>query len=227
MNTLNTIILLASVSTIFIGFFVLIKNYKNPSNSWYFTMCLFGGLWGLMKVVQFSVMDVYWHDLLISRLVMFFGALAPISFVMMTYYFGYKFNKPSKKKICSFIFIAGIVAILNLLGVLRHADISIVDDSLHREIIFRDFLIFALYYFIYIFFGFYILLKKYFISEGVTKVQIKYLIYGTVGNFLTTGVVSIILLLFNNFTYDFLGPIFLLVNFFFIGYLVFIKPKIH
>jgi hypothetical protein len=227
MNTLNIIILLASVSTIFIGFLVLIRSYKNPSNLWYFIMCFFGGLWGLMKVVQFSVMDVYWHDLLISRLVMFFGALAPISFVMMTHYFGYKLDKPSRKNIYFIVFIAGIVAILNLLGILRHADISIVDDNLHREIIFGDFLIFALYYFIYIFFGFYILLKKYFTSEGVTKIQIKYLIYGTVGNFLTTGVVSIILLLFNNFSYDFLGPIFLLVNFFFIGYLVFIKPKLH
>lgn len=227
MNTLNVIILLASLLTIFIGFLVLIKNYKSPANLWYFTMCLFGGLWGLMKVIQFSIMDVYWHDLLISRLVMFFGALAPISFVMMTYYFGYKLNKPSKKNIYLLVFIASIVPLLNILGILRHADISIIDNSLHREIIFRDFLIFALYYFIYIFFGFYILLKKYLTSEGVTKIQIKYLIYGTVGNFLTTGVVSVILLLFNNFKYDFFGPIFLLVNFFFIGYLVFIKSRIN
>lgn len=227
MNTLNLVILLASLLTIFIGFLVLIKNYKSPANLWYFIMCLFGGLWGLMKVIQFSVMDVYWHDLVISRLVMFFGALTPISFVMMTYYFGYKLNKPSKKNMYSLVFIASIVPLLNILGILRHADISITDNSLHREIIFSDFLIFALYYFIYIFFGFYILLKKYLTSEGVTKIQIKYLIYGTVGNFLTTGVVSIILLLFNNFKYDFLGPILLLINFFFIGYLVFIKSRIH
>lgn len=222
MGIINLLILISSILTIVLGFLVLFKGYKNPSNFWYFLMCFFGGSWGVMKVIQFLVIDVYWHDLLISRFVMFFGALAPLAYFMLAYYFVYKI-KLSKFRLYTIFFVAIIVSLLNLAGILKHADVSIINNNLHRDIIFGDFLIFSAYYFIYVVIGFIILLKKYFILDGVSKLQVKFLIIGTISSFFTTGVVSVILLLFNNFSYDWLGAIFLLIHFFIIGYLLFIR----
>jgi len=47
----------------------------------------------------------------------------------------------------------------------------------------------------------------------------------TLGTFLTTGFVSVILLLFNIFTYDWLGAVFLFIHFGFVGYWIFIKNR--
>ena len=74
--------------------------------------------------------------------------------------------------------------------------------------------------------GLKILFKKYCVAEGVCKSQIRYLMIGTALTFLTTGIVSVVLLLFNNFQYDWLGAIFLSIHLLVIGYFVFIKPKI-
>jgi hypothetical protein len=73
--------------------------------------------------------------------------------------------------------------------------------------------------------GLNILFKKYIVADGVYKDQIRYLMIGTTLTFLTTGIVSVVLLLFYNFKYDWLGPIFLSIHLLIIGYFVFIKPK--
>lgn len=223
----NTVILVSGLLTILIGLLVFLKNFKNPSNIWFFLMCFFGGSWGVMKAIQLSVMDLYWHDALISRLIMFFGTLAPLGYFMLAHHFPYKIKVLSQKTLFFVFLIAGILALLNLAGVLRHADVSIIDNTLHRDIVFWNFLIFAIYFFAYVFWGFILLAKKYAAADGVNKYQIRYLMIATVTTFLTTGIVSIIFLLFNNFKYDWLGAVFLLINFFVIAYFVFIKPMIR
>ena len=59
MGLQNIIILVISLLTILLGLLVLFKNYKNPSNIWYFLMCLSGGGWGMVKFFQFVVMNDY------------------------------------------------------------------------------------------------------------------------------------------------------------------------
>lgn len=223
MTTQNIIILIISILTILLGVLVLFKNYKNKSNIWYFLMCLSGGAWGVTKAIQLSVLDIYWHEALISRLVMFFGSLVPLAFLILTYYFIYKIKKIPK--IISFLVVlVGVgLAFLHLFDILRHTDVFIINNTLNREIVFGDFLIFTVYFFIYVFLGLIILFKKYFSLEGVSKTQVLYLMIGTVTTFLIIGFVSVILLLFNNFDYDWLGAIFLALHLLIIGYFIFIK----
>lgn len=222
----NTFIFIISIFTILLGLVIYKKNYKNPSNFWYFCMCVFGGMWGIMKVIQFSVLDVYWHDLLISRFVMIFGTLSPLAYFLLAYHFVYKDKNLSKSVIRLMVLISTVISFLYLLGVLKHAYVSIVGGVLHRDIVLFDFSIFSIYFFIYVFVGLNILFKKYIVADGVYKDQIRYLMIGTTLTFLTTGIVSVVLLLFNNFKYDWLGPIFLSIHLLIIGYFVFIKPRI-
>ena len=225
MDLQNIIIFSISLLTIFLGILVLIKNHKNPSNIWYFLMCLSGGVWGVTKFFQFSVINEYYHNFFINKLAYVFGILAALSYLILSYFFPYK-NKKYSKKIFISIYIIPIVLIsLIVSGVLKMQDSFIIERLLYGEVIFLDFLIFPVYFFIYVFAGFLILLKKYFLVDTTNKIQIKYLLLATMGNFITVGTVSIILVLFNIFDYDWLGPIFLSINFLVAGYLIFIKPR--
>ena len=221
----NTLIFIISTLTILLGLAIYKKNYKNPSNFWYFCMCFFGGMWGIMKVIQFSVLDIYWHDLLISRFVMIFGALSPLAYFLLAYHFAYKDKNLSKGVMRVMVLVSTTISLMYLFGLLRHAYVDIVSGVLQRDIVLLDFSIFSIYFFIYVFVGLNILFKKYIAADGVYKNQIRYLMIGTTLTFLTTGIVSVVLLLFNNFKYDWLGPIFLSIHLLTIGYFVFIKPK--
>lgn len=223
MNKINIIILIVGLLNVILGFVVLAKNQRNHSNIWFFIMCLFGGGWGVMKAVQLTVLDVAMHDLWIARIMMFCGIVAPAAYFMLAYHFPYKLKTFSKEKMF-LIFIAPVVmVILTLAAIFTYTENSIVAGSLHREIIFGEFLIFAIYFFVYIFFGLNILLKKYKLSEGLNKNQIGYLMMATISTFIFVGFCSVILMLFNIFTYDGLGALFLLIHFLIVGYLIFIR----
>lgn len=225
MSTISIIIFIIGLLNIMLGFFVFQKNRQSSSNKWFFLMCLFGGGWGIIKAVQLSWMNIYWNEHLIVKLIYILGILAPFAYLLLAYNFPYKV-KVYNKKIGLLVYLIPLVLVfLVIIGVLKKENDFIINNTLHREINFYDFLIFAIYFFTYVFTGFIVLLKKYFLATDIFKLQIKYLIIATIGTFLTTGFVSVVLLLFNNFTYDWLGPIFLLIHFSFIGYLIFIKNR--
>jgi len=48
-----------ALCNILLGFLIYRKNRENSSNIWFFLMCLFGGIWGINKAFQLSVMDIY------------------------------------------------------------------------------------------------------------------------------------------------------------------------
>lgn len=225
MDRINITIFIIGFLNIVLGFIVLSKNQKNPNNIWFFLMCLFGGGWGVMKAIQLSVLDVAMHDLWIDRIMMFCGIVAPVAYFMLAYHFPYKLKTFSKEKLF-LIFIAPVVmVILTLSGIFTYTDNYIIAGSLHREIIFWEFFIFSVYFFVYIFFGLCLLLGKYKSAERINKDQIKYLIVATISTFVFVGFCSVILLLFNIFTYDGIGALFLLIHFFVVGYLLFYKKS--
>ena len=188
-------------------------------------MCLFGGGWGVMKAIELSSTSVYWHDF-VFKFVMFFGIMAPLAYFMLAYNFIYKVKNLPKILLYFISSVTIVLAILSFAGVLKYVDAAIIDGVLYRNIIFWDYLIFVVYFFVYVFLGLIILFKKYTTAEGTHKNQFRYLIIGTALTFLVTGVVSVIFLLFNNFTYDWLGAIFLSIHLLIISHFLFIKPKI-
>lgn len=224
MDTKNTFILIIGLLNVFLGFVVYLKHRKQSANFWFFILCLFGGGWGVIKALQLSIMDVFWQDHIFVKSAFIFGTLAAFAYLILCYYFPYKIKVYSKRLIFLIYFIPLVLIILGFFGLIKIHNNFIIDNILHREVRFPDFLVFAVYFFIYIFLGASLLYKKYLSADGIHKIQIKYLLIGTLGTFLTTGYVSVVLLLFNNFNYDWLGAIFLFINFSIVGYLVFIKP---
>ena len=223
MITKSIIIFIVGLLNIILGILILKKNSKNSSNIWYFYLCLFGGSWAVVKAFQISVLNLFLQDFVITKLIYLFGVLAPFSYLMFAYNFPYKLKVYSKKLLYLIYLIPAIFIVLNLIGILKKHNTYIINNLVQREVIFNEFLIFAIYFFIYVIFGFILLLAKYKKDSGIYRNQIKYLIIATLGTFITTGYVSIILLLFNNFTYDWLGALFLLIHFGVAGYLIFFK----
>jgi len=219
------VIFISGLVNIILGFFIFKKNSKNPINFWYFILCLTGGGWGIVKAVQLSWMNIFWVEHLIIKLTFIFGILAPLSYLLLAYNFPYKLKAYGKKIIFLVYFFPWLLVFLVMTGALKKENDFIFNNVLYREINLFDFSIFAIYYFVYVFLGFFILLKKYLSANNIYRPQIKYLMIATVGTFLTTGFVSVILLLFNNFAYDWLGAIFLLIHFGVAAYLIFYKPS--
>ena len=217
------IALIAGLANIILGIIVLRKNTKSPNNIWFFLMCLFGGSWGVTKAIQLSLMNIYWHDLIISKLVMFLGILAPFAFLMLTYHFPYKTKIFSKRLQFTIYLIPAILLILTLTGVFEYMKAFIMNGDLNWDVVLFDYSIFSIYFFLYVLCGFVILLKKHFKSGGYQKIQIKYLMIATISTFITIGFVSIILVLFNNFRYDWMGALFMMIHFTVLSYYLFYR----
>ena len=221
----NILILIIGLLNVILGFVVYLKNRHNPSNFWFFMMCLFGGGWGVVKAFQLSVMNIFWQESVFVKLIYIFGIIAAFSYLMLAYNFPYK-SKVYSKKLLSLFYVVPLVLVSGAItGLLQKETDSIINNILYRQVNVFDFSIFAIYFFLYIIFGGSILLKKYRSADGIHKIQIKYLLWATLGTFITTGFVSVVLMLFNIFTYDWLGAVFLLIHFSVVGYLIFIKPK--
>ena len=138
MGIQNISILIISSLTILLGFLVLRKKYKNPGNTWYFLMCLFGGGWGVMKAIELSSTSVYWHDF-VFKFVMFFGIMAPLAYFMLAYNFIYKVKNLPKILLYFISSVTIVLAILSFAGVLKYVDAAIIDGVLYRNIIFWDY----------------------------------------------------------------------------------------
>ena len=227
-DTKNILILIIGLLNVILGFVVYLKNRHNPSNFWFFMMCLFGGGWGVVKAFQLSVMNISWQESVFVKLIYIFGIIAAFSYLMLAYNFPYKSKVYSKKLLSLFYSVPLILVLGAITGLLQKETdliVNIVNNVLYRQVNVFDFSIFAVYFFLYIIFGGSILLNKYRSADGIHKIQIKYLLWATLGTFITTGFVSVVLMLFNIFTYDWLGAVFLLIHFGVAGYLIFIKPK--
>ena len=221
----NILILIIGLLNVILGFVVYLKNRHNPSNFWFFMMCLFGGGWGVVKAFQLSVMNIFWQESVFVKLIYIFGIIAAFSYLMLAYNFPYK-SKVYSKKLLSLFYVVPLVLVSGAItGLLQKETDSIINNILYRQVNVFDFSIFAIYFFLYIIFGGSILLKKYRSADGIHKIQIKYLLWATLGTFIITGFVSVVLPFFNIFTYDWLGAVFLLIHFSVVGYLIFIKPK--
>ncbi len=223
MDAKNILILIVGLINVLLGLYVYLRNRQNPCNFWFFIMCLFGGGWAIGKALQLSIMDIFWQEQVFVKQNYIFGTLAALAYLMLCHNFPYRVKVYSRKFLFLIYSIPVVLVVLDIFGLLKKHDSFIIDGVLHREVRFFEFSIFAAYFFVYVFCGAIILIKKYFKAEGIHRVQIKYLLWATLGTFLTTGYVSVILVLFNIFTYDWLGGIFLLIHFSFIGYFLFLK----
>ena len=103
-------------------------------------------------------------------------------------------------------------------------EIELIGNGIKQQSVFPNLLLYSIYFFGYILWGFIILWKKLINNSYFNyRHQIKYLMVAIISTFIVIGTVSILIPLVYSFALDWLGPIFLLIHLIFIGYFLFIK----
>ena len=219
------IAIIISLLNIFLGLIILRKNYKNPSNIYYCALCVSGGLWAIIFASYLIINSQILFDYFIRAT--YICVLVPLFYLIFVYHYPYRLWVYPEWLIRLIFIIPSLLVFFIFSGILRLEEVVNIDGLLKAKTIFPNFLFFVIYFFIYIIWGIVVLFKKFKRIEGVYKINIKYLITATGLTFLLTGLINVILpLLFGTFFLDWLGPIFTLINFVIIGYLIFIRPKV-
>jgi len=187
--------IIIALLNIFLGIFILQKNYKNPGNLNFALMCVSGGLWAMLMAFLYFIDN---NQLLIYALkgTYAFAILVPLFYLLFAYHYPYRLWNYPPWLTKAMVAVPIALAVCFISGLLNFQDF---------------FIMFGLYFFAYVLWGLVILFKKLRSIEGIYRINLKYLIAGTMTSFIITGAVSIILPLFGNFTYAWLGPIFILI----------------
>lgn len=214
-----------AILNIILGIIVYKKNNKSKSNRFYRNLCFTGGIWALFMAALLIIKDAFVLEHFIIKGIYFFAILPPLYYLLFSFYYPYNLETSQKKLQILIYAIPSVMAIFVLLGVLKMETFQLVHNQIYQTVVYPDYFILSLYFFGYIIWGFIRLLNKLNKDSGSYKNQISYLIIATFTTFVFTGSVSIILPLAGTFAYDWLGPIFLLIHFLTVGYLIFIKTS--
>jgi hypothetical protein len=220
------LLFIASLLNLVLGLFIIFKNYKNKINLYYGLLALGTFLWSLgMSLIHITFFNEWALNELIIRLIYIPAFLIPLFYFLFVLHFPYKTKLFFQNLVKPFIFISVVLTFLVILGILKPELLKLDNNIISQTSASPDYLILMIYYFVYILTSIIILFKKYFESAGVIKNQLGYVIIATLLSFILILVVSIVLPILNNFKFDWLGPLFTLINFFIIGYFV-IKSEI-
>jgi len=218
------ITLIVSILNFVLGYIIWRKNYKNPSNFFYFAMCASAGLWSLAMTFLLIVRDLFLLEEVIVPATYLFGTLPPLFYLLFCYHFPSKLKRYPKATISLIYSISFILIFLILTKILTMEEIELFGNGIKQQSVFPNLLLYSIYFFGYILWGFIILWKKLINNSYFNyRHQIKYLMVAIISTFIVIGTVSILIPLVYSFALDWLGPIFLLIHLIFIGNFLFIK----
>jgi len=221
MDIIIFLLILVSLINLFLGVFIFKKNPKSKINLFYFLMMLFAVLWTISLIVY------YFHIsngsiLLTVKLANFFALFITLFYGYFSYYFPFK----SSQKVKITLNVFTILVLLINSAVLFYDDFLLYSGLLPREItnVFCYSIFTALFTMIVIVSSI-VLLKKKRISEGIIRKQINYVLYAVLISFILGSATNLIPGFFNYYQLSWLGPIFTLINFSVVGYLIFYKSS--
>lgn len=223
MDIKNLILIIIALPNIFLGLLIIIKSPKIPGNIYFGLTCIVGGLWALLMGLLHTINDINILNTYILRSTVFFSILVPLFYFLFS--INYPFRFKNQNNLLFVYLVPFILSIITLLGFFNVEEIYFENEKLIEKTNLNNFFIFAIYFFVYILIAFSLLLRKYFNLMGIHKIQIRYILISTFITFFIVILFSIILPLINRYFYDWFSPIFTLINFIFIGYLIFLKPK--
>jgi len=224
MSIINIVLLIiVPFLNLVIGFWIIKMNSKLASNVFFGLLCISAAFWTLGMGLLHFLTDFYILEVYILKLTVIFSALIPMFYLMFAT--AYPFETKIFSRRLYLITIPLIIIILVALDYFRVENIYFEQGRLIEQVVFKNYVIFAIYFFSYLALGFYFLIKKYFTLASIYKKNVKYILFSTLITFLVVTFLSIILPLVNKYFYDWYSPIFTLINFTVIAYLIFCKPK--
>ncbi len=204
--------------------FILIytKNRKNESNFSFALVILGIALWSATNAICLKVTTVesaiFW-----SQLSYFSGVLISSAFLYFSIVFPPRATSNSKNLVFGNyykLYLAFLAPLISLIIFVPDFTIQDVNLDPWKIITGPGLYFFALYFFLTTLFAFINLVKKYLVSEGNEKLQLKYLFLGLVITSLFGGTFNLIFPLFGDYRFVWMGPFFALFTVGFVFYAI-------
>jgi len=213
------VLILVAFLNLLLGIFIIKRNHRSKINLYFGSLCIIGGVWTFSMFLLYNLQNLVVLDFIVRLMV-------ATSTLMFLLYFLFSIQYPYPYPIGRTWLVTVmpvILVIMSLLGFLTVEQLYFSDGRLIEQTIFSNFFIFSVYYIIYLFLSFYVLFRKFFVSQGTQRMQLKYILIFSGTTFVIMTFFSVILPLINGYFKDWFSPIFTLINFFAIAYLIFRK----
>lgn len=215
------ILYLVAFLNLLLGLFIIKKNHRSKMNLYFGFLCICGCIWTLLMVWLYTFSNLVFLDWIVKLMV----ATSTLMFLLY-FLFALEYPYPMPVKRSWLIPVLPVfLIILGLLGFFPVEKVYFSGGRLIEQTIFSNYLIFGIYYIVYLFLTFYVLFKKFFNSQGMQRIQLKYILISSGVTFAVMTFFSVILPLANGYFTDWFSPIFTLINFFVISHLMFHKFK--
>lgn len=216
---LLTVGIAVAMSSIF-GFIVFFREPQSATNRLFLIFSLVNAGWSVSNYISYQT-DIVSFRLLFIRLVLFFGILHAFSFFLFIYTFPRKIFTPSYKVKKFLIPAIAAIAILTLspfvFSGIRQASVGEVSQPIHAPGI----VLFVLSVAFLVICGMLILFSKFRHAGAEDKVQLRYLVWGSVLMFgLIIGFTLVLPIFFENTRFVPLSAIFTLPFFLLTGYAI-------
>jgi signal transduction histidine kinase len=214
MNIVGLIALIVAILNMFLGFFVWLRGKKNMIN------IFFAGFAITTSIYVLSI-----HSAIIFSHKLFFGRLAfAAAAITMMFLLSFVYSFPEKrsisfKRLFVFIFFPIIFSVLSFTAfIVKNIEIN----GYYMTGVFGSALYFYRYFaIIYVLSIIAILLKKFIRSRDLTKLQLKYVLFG-IGLFISSSLITNVILpgFFQIRQFNYLGPLFSVFMIIFISYAI-------
>lgn len=215
----NILLIIAGITSLILGSLILLRNKKGRINIWFSSVVLSTAFWTFsMLFYRLSVLNtIIW-----ARILYLSAALIPIFFLYFTFVFPQDEHrlKTWQKYLLPIPLI--FVALLSLWPDMLIHKINMMPGK-ESTIIFNQTLhiFYGLYICVYFIWAYINLIRKYLASSGVLKIQIKFILAGTLISTLIGVTTNLIMPLLGNFSLNWLGQIAIMTLVIFTTYAIF------
>jgi len=222
MSYQSVILLIIGILNLGLAIIVYWRNRKNLANFYYSMMVFTGSLWVFGNFAYSLFLDQPDIRLAVISIIYICTLVTSFYYFIFTYNFPYKTFKLPRPFLTSLYIFVFLYALVLGFDSNYLIDLSILNTN---EIIINlgNYWTFSVIFSLFIISGFIILFKKYFLVEGVYKSQIKYVLWATILTYTLASLTNLITGFWNNFDFHWLGPVFSLINFLVIGWVLFRK----
>ena len=216
MSVESIILAVISVLLTILSLCILIRNMKNPIHISLFVMIIGAAIWVISNGLDYVYLSV-----LLTKSIYLGALLIAVGFLFFSFYFPFR-----QRRYTLLLHILIIIPIIILVLLLYTGDLFIekmIEEG--RKILYGPvFHIFNSIFLIYWFWGIYNFVMKYKVSDGFHKWQIKNLFFAIAFSFVAGIITNMVLpWMFNIWTLGWVGPMFSIVFFGFISYILFKK----
>jgi signal transduction histidine kinase len=208
LDTINVIVLIVALVNTIYGLIVFSRNRNDKTNLTFFILTLTVSFWDIGMFAYRAVPD-FELATFFARILYVAASTIPISFLYFVFTFPnqeiklnsiQKYLLPIPFIISCVISIVPSLLIQTVLPVIGHENIIVFNNWLHAY--------YAIYIISYFSIGYYLLIKKYFRTTGVLKIQILYILAGTAIATIIGVFSNLVLLLFlNDFMFNWMGQV--------------------